>query len=110
MTRFPILTHARQTLPFEQLERHVSGERDVHLVPSTHLAACMRMTLEGLGVACLPHAMVKVAIERGELVRLRYLWVPDDLAFTARFHAEKAPHHLREAAELAREVAGGFVG
>ncbi len=105
LTQYPILTHARQTLPFQQLEKHVARERDVHLVPSTNLAACMRMTLEGLGVACLPHAMVTNEIKRGHLIQLRYLWVPDDLSFAARFHAEKAPYHLWQAAELANKIA-----
>lgn len=106
LIRYPILTHARQTLPFQQLEKHVSGRRDVHLVPSTNISACMRMTLEGFGVACLPHTMVRKEIEQGQLVQLRYLWVPDNLSFSARFHAGQASFHLREAAELAGEISG----
>ena len=102
---YPILTHARQTLPYQQLAKHVAEKRDVRLVPSTHLSACMRMTLEGLGVACLPYAMVRDELENGGLVELRYLWLPDDLAFTARFHADKAPYHVRQAADLAGEIA-----
>ena len=108
LTRFPIVTHARQTLPFQQLEKHLATERGVRFIPSTSLSACLRMSLQGLGVACLPEAMVKEEIARGTLDRLRYLWVPDDLAFMARFHAERAPVHLRRAAQLAGEVAAGY--
>lgn len=105
LARHPLLTHARQTLPFQQLEAHVAHRRDVRLVPSSNFSACLRMTLEGLGVACLPLAMVAEELDRGRLRRLRYLWVPDDLAFAARFHRERAAYQIREAADLARAVA-----
>jgi len=106
LARYSILTHARQTRPYQQLEKHVAEQRDAaaRLVPSTNLSACLRMTLEGLGVACLPKAMVKEEVESGALVLLRYLWVPDDLSFKARFHTDKAPYHVRQAAELAGEI------
>lgn len=107
LIRQPILTHAKQTLPYKQLEEHFSNEPDAYLVPSTSLGACLRMTMEGLGIACLPYAMVAAEIEQGRLMELRYKWVPDALSFDARFHAEKAPYHLQQAAELAREVAIG---
>ena len=106
LTRHPIITHARQTLAFKQIEKHLAGERHARLVPSTSLSACLRMTVEGLGIACLPHAMVADDIEAGRLGCLRYPWVPDDLSFKARFHVEKAPHVIRKAAELAGEISG----
>lgn len=100
----PILTHARQTLPFQQLEKHVAGQRNVHLVPSTNFSACLRMTVEGLGVACLPLAMVEDDLRAQRLTRLRYLWVPDDLSFVARYHGDRASHQIRAAADIAREI------
>jgi len=103
--KHPILTYPKQTLPYKQIEQHLFNEPDAYLVPSTSLAACLRMTLEGLGVACLPHAMVATEIEQGQLMELHYKWVPDALSFDARFHAEKAPYHLHQAAELASEIA-----
>ncbi len=106
LTRHPVITHARRTLPFQQLEKHLAGERQARLIPSTSLSACLRMTVEGLGVACLPHVMVADDLERGRLVSLTYPWVPDDLSFMARFHAERAPYLLRRAAGLAEEISG----
>lgn len=108
LTKQPILTHARETLPFKQLEQHFSNAAHVYLVPSTSLSACMQMTLEGIGVACLPRAMVAEEIAQGRLVQIRYQWVPDDLSFDARFHLDKAPYHLQQAAELAKEVASSY--
>lgn len=107
MMRHPIITHARRTQSFQQIEKHLAGERQARLVPSTSLSTCLRMTVEGLGIACLPHAMVAEDIEMGRLMRLRYPWVPDDLVFMARFHAESASYFLHQAACLAREIAIG---
>ncbi len=100
----PILTHSRQTLPFQQLERHVANMRNIRLVPSTNFSACLRMTIEGLGVACLPLSMVEEDLAARRLTRLRYLWVPDDLCFVARYHRERASYPIRAAADLAREI------
>ncbi len=104
LTRYSIITHARQTLAFRQLEKHLADEPRTRFVPSTSLSACLRMAVEGLGIACLPHAMVADDIEAGRLETLRYPWTPDDLSFKARFHAEKAPHVIQQAAELAGEI------
>ncbi|SMX41860.1 LysR family transcriptional regulator [Maliponia aquimaris] len=103
----PVLTHARGTLPFEQLRDHVASHPDVsvRLVPSTNLAACLQMTLDGLGVACLPEVMLRAPLAEGRLMPLRYLWVPDPLRFRARYDSETAPSYVVRAAELARDVA-----
>lgn len=108
LTRHPILTHARQTLPFQQLEAHVARTQTARLVPSTNFSACLRMTIEGLGVACLPLAMVADELATGRLRRLRYLWVPDDLAFAARFHRDHAGSQIRQAAVVAQEVSRAY--
>ena len=107
IARHPVLTHARGTLPHEQLRDHVAShpDVDVRLVPSTNLAACLQMTLDGLGVACLPEVMLRDRIAAGRLVPLRYLWVPDPLRFRARYDAGLAPSYVVRAAELAQEVA-----
>ncbi|MEM7318903.1 MAG: LysR family transcriptional regulator [Pseudomonadota bacterium] len=105
LAAYPLLTHARGTLPFEQLKDHVatSPETQVRLVPSTNMSACIQMTIEGLGVACLPEIMVRHEIASGDLVALRYLWCPDDLSFYARYD-ETAPHYVIEAAQLAGRI------
>jgi len=108
LCQHPILTHARQTLPFKQLEKHLAAEPNAYLVPSTGLGVCLQMTLQGLGVACLPRAMVTTDIKNKRLMQLHYPWLPDNLLFNARFHAEKAPYHLREAAQLAKQVAAEY--
>ncbi|MGX9355065.1 LysR family transcriptional regulator [Roseobacteraceae bacterium S113] len=104
----PILTHARGTLPHDQLQDHLAAapKTKTRLVASTNMSACIQMTLEGLGVACLPTAMVRTELAAGALVALEYGWRPEHLHFHARYDAETAPHYVREAAQLAFELSG----
>lgn len=106
LTTHAILTHARGTLPFDQIEAHLkSAGASARMVPSTNMAAGLAMTHQKLGVACVPEIMVRDQVAEGQLVRLDYAWRPDDLVFAARYEAEIAPHHVVEAARLAGEVA-----
>lgn len=100
----PILTHARGTLPYDQLAGHVAAAqiRGARLVPSSNLAACLQMTLDGYGVACLPRAMVAEALEAGRLMALDHDWCPAPLQFAARYDAERAPDFILEAVALAQ--------
>ena len=110
LVKHPILTHARDTGPFEQVDSHFSQmpEHAPRLVPSSNLATCLHMTVDGMGVATLPAAMVRRELESGELVEINYDWVPEPMAFLARYDAGKSPHYVSVAAELAGEVAGRF--
>ncbi len=106
LTKHPILTHARGTLPYDQLAAHVSaaGLAPARLVPSSNLAACLQMTMDGFGIACLPKAMVKSALASGALIALPYGWHPDPLRFAARYEAERAPGFLKTAAKIAASL------
>ncbi|SFR33262.1 DNA-binding transcriptional regulator, LysR family [Yoonia tamlensis] len=103
----PILTHARNTRLFDEVAAHFAQRRwlDVHLVPSSNLAACMHMCLDGMGIATLPAAMVADEIAKGGLRALRYDWVPAPLDFYARYDAEKAPQVVSRCAQIAARVA-----
>jgi DNA-binding transcriptional LysR family regulator len=79
----------------------------VRLVPSTNLSASLKMTLEGLGVACLPEAMIGDLVAARKLTRLLFGWRPDALVFQARFDGQRAPNYVRQAAQIAARVAHG---
>lgn len=102
-----ILMPARGTVPYNQIVEHFSGVpgRQLRFAPSTSLAACLQMTREGVGVACLPEAMARDWIAAGDLVVLPYAWQPDDLAFHARFDDAASSHFVREAASMAAGIA-----
>lgn len=110
ITTQPILTHARGTLPYDQLAAHVSasGVASPRLVPSSNLAACLQMTLDGFGIACLPKAMITPALTSGTLTALPYVWTPDPLQFAARYDAERAPLFLKTAVEIAKLIDQNF--
>ena len=107
LAKHPVLTHARGTIPYNQMQDHFSAFSDVSVrhVSSSNLAACHQMTRDGLGVACLPEAMVRDDLANGTLETLRYLWVPDALDFVARYDADTCPSFVRAAAELAQKIA-----
>ena len=107
ITKFPILTHSRHTLPFKQLEQHFSlALENAKLVPSSSLAACLQMTIKAIGAACLPSAIVTEAVESNLLQKLNYPWVPDALIFEARhLNSNHIAHHIKEAGLIAAQVA-----
>ena len=111
LVQHPILTHARDTKAYSDIEEHFASKRTVkpRLVPSSNLATCLHMTVDGLGVATLPAAMVRQEINSGELVIINYEWSPEPLSFLARYDVDKAPHYVDVAAKLAHKVAIDFV-
>lgn len=111
LLRYPVLTHARGTAPYEEVAAHFASHRDLssRLVPSSNLAACIQMTVDGYGVATVPEAMVLDELDSGELVRVDYNWAPLSLAFSARYDATRAAPFVARAAEIASEVSQRFV-
>lgn len=103
----PILTHARDTRLYEEIAAHFGTRRDLapRLVPSSNLAACQTMAIDGMGVAALPAAMVAKDIAEGRLAQLEYSWCPEPLTFFARFDAEKSSQTVTDAAGIAVRTA-----
>ncbi|MGV8986789.1 MAG: LysR family transcriptional regulator [Cypionkella sp.] len=104
ISRHPILTHARGSVPFRQLEDHFRPLGPVRLVPSSNMSACLQMALDRLGIACLPCAMVTPHLANGTLRVLNYPWRPDALQFHARHDADPAPRFVTEAALIAQRL------
>jgi DNA-binding transcriptional LysR family regulator len=106
----PILTHARETRLYEEVAAHFATRRDLsaRLVPSSNLAACLHMTVDGMGIATLPAAMVATELEQGALRQLAYDWTPAPLHFFARYDAERALGIVAEAAGVAVTIAQAY--
>jgi DNA-binding transcriptional LysR family regulator len=101
----PILSHARGTVPYQQLEDHFRAAGiPARLVPSSNIAACLQMTQDGLGIACLPQAMLTQLLATGRLRALDYAWRPDALRFAARCDLDPLPHYIQEAARIAQRL------
>lgn len=110
MVRFPILTHARSTLLYAEVEAHFGCRCDLpaRLVGSSNLAACIHMAVDGYGVATVPEAMVINELQAGELSRVNYDWTPESLSFVARYDSEKSAGFVAKAADIASEVSHGY--
>ncbi len=107
IAQHPILTHSRDTRLYTETAAHFARRKDlnVRLVPSSNLAACLYMTLNGMGVATLPAAMVTKELNSGDLIQIDYQWQPEDLEFFARFDADRAPSFVPQAAKITKKMA-----
>lgn len=107
LTQHSIITHARGTQPYEQMIAYLDTlpNKNFSVIPSTNLAACLRMAIDGLGVACLPAVIVQQSLANGELQQLEHAWLPDALLFSARYDADTSPAYVALAAKLAEEIA-----
>ena len=117
LVAYPILTHSRGTQSYREVAAHFAQQHDlkphfssIRLVPSSNLAACIHMTIDGFGVATVPEAMILDELESGELVRINYQWTPMSLNFLARYDVERSPQFVSRAAEIAAEVSHEFNG
>lgn len=106
MAKNPILTHARGTRNHAEILDHFQDQKakNIQLVPSSTLAACQQMALDGMGITALPYAMVKNDLIARRLVQLPYRWVPEPLHFWARYHKDRATHVIERAAQIAGDI------
>jgi DNA-binding transcriptional LysR family regulator len=110
LARHSILTHGRETRLYSQTLAHFSERRDldVRLVPSSSLAVCLHMAVNGMGIMTVPCAMVQRELATGALIDIPYGWTPDSLQFFARFDGQKGLSYISTAADLAVTVAQRF--
>lgn len=81
----------------------------VSLFPSSSLAACFQRVRDGVGIGALPVALAEPWLKPGEVQTLAVDWQPSPLEFTASYVAEPTDLMVKDAAELAQEVAKGIV-
>ena len=110
LSQFPILTHARDTRPYDDINAHFAQwpELKTRLVPSSNLSACMQMTLDAYGVAALLAPMVENEVATGQLIPLNYYWTPEPLQFSARFDLHRSSRVVQAAADMAEQTAQAF--
>lgn len=107
----PILTHARDTKPYAEVASHFRKQHRLptRLVPSSNLAACLHMSVDGMGIAALPAVMVQDYLSSGQLQLINYPWTPGSLEFQARYDADRSPVFVAHAAELAKQLSERFI-
>ncbi len=107
LVRHPILTHARSTKPFRQIESHFAAQPQINarLLPSSSLAACLQMAVNSLGVSVLPETMIEQDLAQGRLRKLDYPWTPDDLIITVHYDPDTVPAVVPDLVKIAEQVA-----
>ena len=104
MAKHPILTHGRETLHHGEVAAHFANQPKARLIPSSNLAACLHMAIQGMGVTALPAIMVVDDLRSEHLLHIPYAWTPAPLTFNARFHSEHAQRSISNAAKIAMQV------
>lgn len=107
LAQYPLLTYARNTRPFIEINKRFRdlGRDRLRIFPSSSLAACLRMTIDGVGIGTFPRRMVEKELDEGTLVEVPCNWRPEHLNFTASYAATPFDPVTEKTAELAREVA-----
>lgn len=105
LAKWPIITYARNTKPFAEINQKFSelDQLPARFYSSSSLAACQRLTLDGIGVSALPMSVIADGLDQGRLVLLNAAWTPSQLTFTASF--PNVP--VNPIAELAANLAVG---
>lgn len=106
LAQHPVLTHARNTRSYQDVAKHFAQHtrHKVRMVPSSNLAACIQMTIDGYGIAAIPAAMIVRELAAKKLIKLNYEWTPSSLQFVARYDSSAASVIVQQAAALAVEL------
>ena len=110
LVQWPIITYARNTKPFAEISqrfRAIDGA-PVRFMSSSSLAACYRLTVDGVGISTLPYRMITDELEKGIITRLHVTWTPSELKFTASYSAVPYNPVAERAAELAVVVSEAY--
>ena len=111
LAKFPIITFARKTQPYETV-RAMFNRPDlppIRLHASASLATVIHMAVEGLGIAAIPPAIVEHELADGRLHQLDTDPKMPPLVFSASWLASPDEAAVERVVELAARIANGSV-
>ncbi|PPC77559.1 LysR family transcriptional regulator [Pokkaliibacter plantistimulans] len=90
LVKWPIITYARNTRPYAEINQKFRelDDQPARFFSSSSLAACRRLTLDGVGISTLPQVLVADELQSGSLKRLSAVWTPSALHFTASYRSD----------------------
>lgn len=100
---WPIITYARSTKPYAEiaLKCRELDAPPARFFASSSLSACRSLALNGIGISSLPDILIEEELEQGTLKKVRAIWTPSPLKFTASY--SDAP--FNPLAEVAADLA-----
>lgn len=109
LARYPIVSFARHSGPYANLERlfSTSVDRPVRINCITSIAAMVKLVVDGLGVAALPVATIQRELREGALEVLDVAVRVPSLPLVAVYRAQSHPL-AASIAELANRAMAGF--
>ncbi|MEH6473974.1 MAG: LysR family transcriptional regulator [Halopseudomonas sp.] len=107
LAHWPIITYARNTKPFAEISHKFRelGSQPARFFASSSLAACLRLTLDAVGISTLPKVMIAKELADGTLKQVEATWTPSQLDFTASYSVQSSSALIDPVAELAIQVA-----
>lgn len=107
---WPIISYARNSKPYAEIShkfRELEGQ-PAHFFASTSLAACRSLAIDGVGVATMPDVLIQKDIDEGTLQKVRAIWTPSKLKFTASYSDDPFNPLAEVAARIAVETANEY--
>ncbi|RED10694.1 LysR family transcriptional regulator [Pontivivens insulae] len=79
----PVITYPKDTLPYRNMRDSVWQRigHDVPIIPSSSLSSTVRLVIEGVGVAAIPHFLAENPVREGLIRRFFPGWRPPPLDF-----------------------------
>ncbi|GAL30748.1 Cyn operon transcriptional activator [Vibrio variabilis] len=84
---WPIITYARNTLPYHEVARHFADNnlRSVQFYSVSSLSTGVKMVENGVGVGSLPREVIEPQLQTGALQIIDAEWSPSPLKFTVSY-------------------------
>lgn len=111
LSKWPIITYARNTAPFNEINQEFIKQSDkpARLFASSSLGVCHSMVLDGIGLGVLPIELIQKDIDQGSLNIISTEWHPSDLNFNAVYLNSPYRPEVLNVINMAKTVANEFI-
>ena len=110
LARFPLITFARKTQPYEQVKSLFNRPYlpPINLHASASMATVVHLATEGIGIAVIPHELVETELRDGRLEHIRTEVTMPPLSFCASWLESPDTLAVELVVEIAARMARGW--
>jgi DNA-binding transcriptional LysR family regulator len=105
LRRVPIVTYARETVPYQQVRALFTGHPAPRIFANSSLASIVRMVLDGIGVGVIATSAIRAELDSGALRLLAVTPILAPLRFTASWRDGPGSALAATVARMAAAVA-----